>query len=383
LPEVTLRLASVGDASTVNTLPAAAVDIPPDVVTITFCGPSAAPPETANVAVSEVALVTVTFDAVMPAPLKLSVVCPAPITKFVPVIVSLMVAAPCAPIGTLSAVTVGAGGITLNCTTFAVVRPSVVTNTVCNPVEAFAAIVNVAVIVVVLVTITLLVVMPVPLKLMVAGAKKFVPVSVMLFTVAPTLPLVVLSEVSVGGGSTVNCTTLEVVTPSVVTKTVCGPVGAPPAIMNVVVIDVGLATVTAPVVMPVPLKLTVAGVKKLVPVSVIVPVVVPWALIVWLSEVSVGAGSTVKGFVLEVPPGAVTEMLLAPRVAPAETANVAVICVGLTIIRFDTVMPAGALMVTGATKFVPVSVSLIEAAPCAPMVTLSEVSVGAGGFTVN
>jgi len=294
------------------------------------------------------------------------------------------VVAPCAPITVLSAVTVGAGGITVKVTALAVLTPSVVTNTVCGPVVALAAIVNVAVIVVELVTITLLGVMPVPLKLMVAGAKKFVPVSVMLLTVAPTLPLVTLSEVSVGGGSTVNWTTLEVVAPFVVTNTVCAPVGAPAAIVNVVVIVVALDTVTAPVVIPVPLKLTVAGDTKFVPVSVIVPVVVPWALIVWLSEVSVGAAATVKGFPAEVPPAVITITFCDPRVAPMAMVNVAVSEVALVTLMLEAVIPVPlkVMLVAPVWKFVPVSVS-VTIPPCAPMVTLSEVSVGAGGFTVN
>ena len=122
---------------------------------------------------------------------------------------------------TLSAVTVGAGGMTVNWTTLVVVAPSVVTNTVCGPVVAFAAIVKVAVMVVGLVTVTLFAVMPVPLKESEAGEKKLVPVRVIVPVVVPTLPLLGLIMVSVGGGSTVNeVIGLAVVTPSVVTVTV-------------------------------------------------------------------------------------------------------------------------------------------------------------------
>ena len=77
--------------------------------------------------------------------------------------------------------------------------------------------------------------------------------------------------------------------------------------VNVAVIVVALVTVTLFAVIPVPLKLIEAGEKKFVPVSVIVGVVVPCALIVWLSEASVGAPSTVKDLFPEVPPEVVTE----------------------------------------------------------------------------
>ena len=85
----------------------------------------------------------------------------------------------------LSAVSVGAGGITVNCTTLEVVAPSVVTNTVCFPAVAFAAIVKVVVIVVELVTVGLLAVIPEPLNEIEAGMKKFVPVSVIVAVVLP------------------------------------------------------------------------------------------------------------------------------------------------------------------------------------------------------
>ena len=109
---------------------------------------------------------------------------PGEATKFAPVIVTSTLLPNVAPAGEKE-VMVGTAGITVNWTTLAVVTPSVVTKTVCAPIGAFEAIVNVAVIVVGLVTVVLFAVIPVPLKLIEAGEKKFVPVSVIEGVVAP------------------------------------------------------------------------------------------------------------------------------------------------------------------------------------------------------
>jgi hypothetical protein len=235
-----------------------------------------------------VGLVTVTLFAVIPEPLKLI---DAGDAKFVPVSVIVGVVAPSSPIVWLSIVKVGASAVTVNCTTLAVVTPSVVTKTVCGPGVAPAAIVNVAVIVVGLVTVTLFAVIPEPLNVTDAGATKFVPVSVIVEVVVPVFPLVTLSMPSVGGASTVNVTAFVVVTPPVVTNTVCGPTAAPAAIVNVAVIVVELITVTLFAVIPEPLKLIDAGDPKFAPVSVTVGVVVPCAPMLTLSMPSAGGSS--------------------------------------------------------------------------------------------
>ena len=79
-----------------------------------------------------------------------------------------------------------------------------VTNTVCAPTGAFTVIVNVAVIVVGLVTATLCAVIPVPLNVMLAGAKKFNPVSVIVGVVVPAMPLAGLNMDSMGWATTVK-----------------------------------------------------------------------------------------------------------------------------------------------------------------------------------
>ena len=227
-------------------------------------------PETVNVAVIVVLVVTVTLLAVIPVPLKLI---EAGVKKLVPVSVMVPVVVPCALLDWLSEVSVGAPS-TVN-GLLPEVPPEVITVTFWTPVVAVPEIANVAVMLVELTTTRLLTVIPEPLNWIVAPETKLVPVSVSL-TVPPCAPMATLSEVRVGaGGLTVNCTTLAVVSPSVVTNTVWAPSVAPAAIVNVAVIVVLLVTVTLFAVMPLPLKEIEAGVKKFEPVRVIVPVVVP------------------------------------------------------------------------------------------------------------
>ena len=163
---------------------------------------------------------------------------------------------------------------------------------------AFAAIANVAVIVVLFTIVALVTVMPLPPPIVTKGfepCSKFVPVIVTVVIVVPSAPAEGLIIVIVGGGAfTVNCTTLDVVAPSVVTKTVCAPRVAVPEMVNVAVMVVGLVTVGLLAVMPEPLKEIEAGEKKFVPVSVIVPVVVPTLPLLGLIMVSVGAPFTVN-----------------------------------------------------------------------------------------
>ena len=80
-----------------------------------------------------------------------------------------------------------------------------------------------------------------------------------------------------------------------------------------------------------------------------------------LIEVSVGsmfpAGVTLKEAFPLVPADVVTETLYCPTPADRATARSAVTLVLLTIITFDTVIPAPTLTVRGATKLVPVRVT--------------------------
>jgi hypothetical protein len=70
------------------TIKVCALLVPAGVVTVTARGPADADASTAKVAVSDVALTTVTLETVVPAPLIATV---APVTKFVPVRVAVPV----------------------------------------------------------------------------------------------------------------------------------------------------------------------------------------------------------------------------------------------------------------------------------------------------
>src|ERR1700682_5452493 len=197
VPELGLTELSVGAPKfTVN------VCVPlvlPELVTVTFWGPVGAFEAMVNIAVIDVPLTTVVLLTVMPVPLRPIV---APDAKFVPVSVTPPVC-PCVPELGLTELSVGAPKFTVN-VCVPLVLPELVTVTFWGPVEAFEAMVNVAVLDETLTTALLLTVMPVPLRPIVAPDAKFVPVSVTA-TAAPWMPLFGAIEVSVGAPAfTVN-----------------------------------------------------------------------------------------------------------------------------------------------------------------------------------
>ena len=151
--------------------------------------------------------------------------------------------------------------------TLPLVPLALVTLTFCGPVEALAAIANVAVINVLLVTEMLLIVTPAPLKLIVAPLTNWFPDKVTVM-VLPRVPLVGLIEDSVGAPEFTVKVTLPLVPPAVVTLTVCGPVVAVAEITNVAVMKVLFTTEMLLMVTPAPLKLIVAPLAKLFPLSV-------------------------------------------------------------------------------------------------------------------
>src|SRR5579884_2053898 len=159
--------------------------VPPAVVTDTVRAPSEAPDAITRSAVSEVALATLTFVAVMLVPLTATVV--APLTKLVPVRVTVCVV-PCTPVAGATLVNVGVGGFTVKVCA-PLVPADVVAVTFVAPSAAPAAIVKSAVSVVALVTFTLLTVTPALLTATdVPPTTKFVPVSVTPLTVVPCTP---------------------------------------------------------------------------------------------------------------------------------------------------------------------------------------------------
>src|SRR5258706_7172889 len=103
------------------------------------------------------------------------------------------------------------------------------------------------------------------------------------------------------------------------------------------------------------------------PVRLVPPICTPWLEPLFkgeLTEVIVGGGgSTLKTTAPVVPPGVVTVILRFPWVAAAVMVKVAVICVELTTVRPETVMPvkpAGlALMAVAPVRLVPVRVTTV------------------------
>jgi len=200
---------------------------------------------------------------------------------------------------------------------------------------------------------------PEPCSLTCVAEVKFVPVSVTL-TDVPLAPLEGVTEASVGrvlAAVTVNDVEL-LVPPAVVTETLEAPSVAPAAIVSVAVALVPLTTDTLDTVIPLPL-LMVMGATKPVPVRV-TGTDDPCAPLEGLMEVRVGttaAAVTLKETLPLVPPAVVTETLLAPVAAFAAIVSVAVALVLLTTDTFDTVIPLPTLIVSGATKPVPVRVT--------------------------
>jgi hypothetical protein len=123
---------------------------------------------------------------------------------------------------------------------------------------------------------------------------------------------------------------------------------------------------------------------KLLPVSV-TETLLPGTPLLGLIEASVGAPTVtvnVTGALL--PLVVVTITLAGPVVALAAMVNVAVICVGPVTLTPLTATP-GLLTETVAPerKLAPVRVTVDTVAPWGPLVGLIELTLGAGGLTVN
>src|ERR1700693_2777 len=150
-------------------------EVPPAVVTETFCAPKAALAPIWKVAVMVVLFTTVVLLMVTPVPPKLIA---APGMKLAPVRVKLTFV-PGSPLEGLMVPRVGGGACTVK-VTLPEVPPLVVTETYCVPVAALAAMARVAVMVVLFTTAVLLMITPAPLKLSTAPLRKVVPVRVTL-----------------------------------------------------------------------------------------------------------------------------------------------------------------------------------------------------------
>jgi len=258
--------------------------------------------------------------------------------------------------------------------TVLLVMPFAVTLIFCVPEFAVVAMAKVAVIEVLLTTVTLETVMPALATLMtvpVPWDEKFVPVSVTERLVLPSVPPVGEIAVSVGGGAlTVNVWQggHGVVSPLWVTTTSCGPMVALLAMTKLAVMVVKFWTTTLLGVMPVlPGKLMVAGLptSKFVPVRV-TRAVVPCTPLLGEMPVRVGGPTTLKLTVPLAPALVITLMLSVWISAFPAMVNVAVMLVGLTTVRLETVKPEGTMMDAPEMKLPPVSVTF-TVPPCAPM----------------
>jgi hypothetical protein len=164
-----------------------AVLVPPAVFTVTSRAPVAAAAPIVRPTVRAVLFCTDTCPTVMPAPLTATVV--ALSMKFVPVSVSDVVVPAAAVVG-LIAVSVGAGGTTVNVRSGLVPPVDVVSVSFREPSGAVAAIVNVATAVVALWTRTLLTVTPRPVITTAAVSPIVKPSpAIVTVTVVPCAPL--------------------------------------------------------------------------------------------------------------------------------------------------------------------------------------------------
>jgi hypothetical protein len=164
-----------------------ALVVPPAVFTVTLCAPASADESIVRLTVRDVLFWTDTEPTVTPEPLTATVV--ALLMKLVPASVSVTVLPATAVVG-LMAVSVGAGGTTVNVMAGLVPPVAVVRVTAREPSDASAAIVSVAAAVVADCTRTSLTVIPLPVitTAAVSPTVKSIPVSVT-STVAPCAPL--------------------------------------------------------------------------------------------------------------------------------------------------------------------------------------------------
>jgi hypothetical protein len=166
-----------------------------------------------------------------------------------------------------------------------------------------------------------------------------------------------------------------------------GPIVAPPPVLKVAVIVVGLTTVTPVIVRPpagaATLTVVPAAVKP-VPVRV-TKTAVPRRPELGLIEARVGVpgATTVNVTGLLTPPGVLTVTFLAVSAVVAEIVKFAVIVVSFTTLKAPTVMPPpGMLIPVEPLRPVPIRVTP-TVVPLAPVLGEIELSAPGGTITVN
>jgi hypothetical protein len=199
---------------------------------------------------------------------------------------------------------------------------------------------------------------------------RFDPDNVTFVIVAPCVPLLGLIELSEGPPLTVNAMPL-LVTPALVTVTLCAPVGAVLEMAKVAVMEPALVLTLLTVI---PVGALIVAPDRFDPESVTLVIVAPCVPLVGLIELSDGPPLMVKVTPLLVTPPLVTVTLCAPVGAVLEMAKVAVMEPAL-VVTLLTVIPVGALIVAP-DRFEPARVTLVIVAPWVPLLGVIEVSDG-------
>ncbi len=327
-------------------------------VTATVIGPVVAPDGTS------VTIVVAVLDVIVAVvPLNVTVLLDGAISKFVPVIVTVV---PTGPLIGVKLVIVG-GCVTVKSVALVAVLPD--TLTVIGPVVA-----PVGTVVTILVVVFEVMEANVPLKRTSFNEEmvlKFVPVIV---TEVPSGPIAGVKVVMVGGGGAVMTKSVELVAVFVPTLTVITPVVAPAGTVVVILVEVLDDTEVT-----VPLNRTVLseGVGlKFVPV---ITTVFPANPLVGLKLVMVGGGNVTTKLVALVAVLLPTFTVITPVVAPAGTVvSILVAVLAVTVARVPlnrTSLSPGLVL-----KFVPV---IVTGVPTNPLVGVKLVMVGGGSVTVK
>src|SRR6266850_3991819 len=356
-------------------------EVPPPgagVTTVTCGVPAAATSAAAMAAVSCVGLTKVVVRA---APFHCTL---EPLTKLVPVSVSVKAALPAdVPVGD-SVESVGEGLVMLNVCAAEVPPPGAGVTTVTDAVAAVARSAA-GMAAVSCVALTKVVVRAAPFQRTVEPLPKLLPFTASVNAAPPTLALEGESDVSDGAGVViVNVWAPDVPpsTPGIVTVTWALPAAAISEAGIAAVTCVGLTRV---VVRAAPFQRTLAPMSYPVPVSVSVNPAPPVVALEGASAVSVGPPElTGKVIVADVPPpgAAVVTVTFAMAAASRSVAGIAAVswvALANVVVRVApfhcTVLPL--------TKPVPVTVSVNAAPLISALLGLRPVSVGAGLFTVN
>jgi hypothetical protein len=346
--------------------------VPPGVVRVTFLAVRAAPAATANEAVTEVSLTTVTALTVIPPPLTFTAVVP---VRPVPVKVTVSLV-PLAPVLGVIEDSAPDGTITVNVTALLFPR-GVVTFTFLAPPAPPLVGVKVAVTDVSLTTTRLVTATPVTLIAVVPVNP--VPVSV---TETPTPRFPELGAIEVSSGPVIVNGKVLLAPALVTTLTFTLPRPAPVVLVIVAVIVVAFTRTTllteTPAVVVVPFaRVTVDPVTKFVPVRV-TAADVPRASVLGVIEVSAGppGATTVKVPAFVVPAGTVTVTFRAVSGAFGAMVKVAVTVVALTAAKLLIVIPVAELTLIAVAPVRPLPVIVtLTTVPCAPVVGEMEATV--------